>query len=404
MKKVFNNYRGLPRSIYVLFCIQVINRFGDFVVPFLTLLMTERLGFSFAVTGIIVMIASIITIPASFLGGRYADQIGRKKVYLVGQALSASFILFCGFVKNPIVITVLIMISSFFNGFVRPALSAIVADVLPPDKRQSGSSLIYLGINLGVAIGPVVAGFLFNNFLQLFFIGDAVTSFIAVIIVFIFIKETNPIHIESETHNLNEAAADGNLLKVLLKRPEILAFLTVYVLYCFVYTQYKFSLPMTMNKLFLGNGPSQYGFLLSVNALTVIFLTIIILEITKKFRPLTNIILGGIFYTIGFGMIGLIHSFSLFILSTILWSIGEILIVTNFNVYLANNSPKNFRARINAVGNLSWSAGGALGTSIMGFYINGFGIDKVWPLVFVISCISVGLMLMLQLYNLKIKL
>lgn len=403
MKKILNNYRGLPRSIYVLFCVQVINRFGDFVVPFLTLLLTERLGFSFTITGIIVMIASVITIPASFLGGKYADQIGRKKTYLVGQALAAGFILLCGFAKNPLLITVFIMVSSFFNGFVRPSLSAIVADVLPSDKRQSGSSLIYLGINLGVAIGPVAAGFLFNNYLPLFFIGDAITSFVAVIIVIIFIKETNPMHTKSETDNSHEKVAEGNLLRVLLKRPQILMFLSIYVLYCFVYTQYKFSLPMMMNKLFLERGPGKYGFLLSINALTVIFLTIIILEITKKFRPLTNIILGGIFYSIGFGMIGLIHSFSLFILSTILWSIGEILVVTNFNVYLANNSPKNFRARINAVGNLSWATGAALGTSLMGLYINSVGINAVWPFIFVISCVSVGFMLILQLYNLKVK-
>ena len=403
MKKIFSNYTGLPRSIYVLFWVQVINRFGDFVVPFLTLLLTQRLGFSFAVTGLIVMIASVITIPASLLGGKYSDEIGRKKIYLFGQSLAASFILLCGFVKNPLVITLFIMLSSFFNGFVRPSLSAIVADVLPADKRQSGSSLIYLGINLGVAIGPVAAGFLFNNYLPLFFIGDAITSFVAIIIVSIFIKETNPMHIKSEADNSLEKVAEGNLLKVLLKRPQILAFLSIYVLYCFVYTQWKFSLPIMLNKLFIEKGPARYGFLLSVNALTVIFLTIIILEITKKFRPLTNIIIGGVFYSIGFGMIGLIHSFSLFIVSTILWTIGEILIVTNFSVYLANNSPKNFRARINAVGNLSWATGAALGTSLMGLYINSVGINAVWPFVFVLSCISVVLMVVLQIYNLKVK-
>jgi len=256
-------------------------------------------------------------------------------------------------------------------------------------------------MNLGVAIGPVAAGFLFNNHLPLFFIGDAITSFVAVIIFFIFIKETNPMHINSETDTSQEKIAEGNLLKVLLKRPQISAFLSISVLYFFVYTQYRFSLPIMLNKLFLEKGSANYGFLLSVNALAVIFLTIIILEITKKIRPLTNIILGGIFFSIGFGMIGLIHSFSLFIVSTILWSIGEILVATNFSVYLANNSPRNFRARINAVGNLSSAMGAALGTSLMGLYITSVGINAVWLFIFVLSCVSVGFMIILHLYNLK---
>jgi MFS family permease len=141
---------------------------------------------------------------------------------------------------------------------------------------------------------------------------------------------------------------------------------------------------MMLNKVFPDQGPTYYGFLMSVNAITVIVLTIFIISLTKRFKPLVNIIFSGIFYMVGFGMIWVIHSFWLYAISTALWTIGEILNMTNFGVYIANNSPKNFRARFNAVSSLSFSLGSTLGSSVMGAYVDYAGLDAVWPLVFVL--------------------
>ena len=395
--KILDNYKGLPRSIYILFIIQIINKFGNFVVPFLTLLLTEKLGLSFGDTGIIVMIASLITIPASFLGGRFADKFGRKNTYLFGQSLAALAILICGFIHNPTIIIALLISSSFFNGFVWPTMSAIVADVLTPEKRQAGSSLIYMGINIGFALGPIVAGFLFNNFLPLLYIGDAITSFIAVFIFYVFIKETKLEHGKIKPNTIHEKEEYGCLIKVLLKRVQILTFFTINIIFSLIYTQHEFSLPMMLHKEFGSKASAIFGFLMSINAISVVCLSFFIIAITKKFNPLTNIIFAGIFYAIGFGMIGIIDSFALYIVSTILWTIGEILISTNFGVYVANNSPQNFRARFNAVGSLSYAIGGALGTSVMGKYIDYAGIKAVWPIIFILSCIATILIALLQL-------
>lgn len=393
--KMFDSYRGLPRSIYVLFWIQVINRFGDFVVPFLTLLLTEKLGFSFGVTGAIVTIASLITIPASFIGGKIADQLGRRKAYLIGQAVAALCILACGFINSPLVVVVLLISSSFFNGFVRPAIGAIIADVLPAEKRQAGSSLSYLGINIGVALGPIVAGFLFNNYLVLLFVGDAFTSFIAVAVFYFLIKETRPAGGKHKDESVDEREEKGNTFQVLLKRPQIIVFLLINIISSLVYMQHRFTLPMMLDKVFPSDGAGFYGILMSVNAITVIALTIFILSITKKFKPLANIVFSCIFYTVGFGMIWVIQSFWLYVLSTVLWTIGEILNVTNFGVFIANNSPKNFRARFSAVSNLSFSLGSALGTSAIGVYIDYMGLSSVWPLIFVLAASAALFMSML---------
>ena len=46
MKNIIKTYLGLPKSIYILCCATLINRLGDFVVPFLTLFLTQKLNMS----------------------------------------------------------------------------------------------------------------------------------------------------------------------------------------------------------------------------------------------------------------------------------------------------------------------------------------------------------------------
>src|SRR5471030_759290 len=278
---IFNTYKGLPKSVYALFFVQIINRLVDFVFPFLSLLLTQKMNYSYGLTGVIVMTASLVAMPASLLGGKFADQVSRRKTYLVGQTLAALSILICGVIKNSEVIVVFLIISAFFNGFIRPTISAIMADVLVPEKRQVGSSLIYLGINIGVALGPIIAGFLFNNYISLLFILDALTLFVAIFIFHIYIEETKPkIGVKIEK-NLKEKEECGNLFQVLLKRPKLMIFLIINMFYSFAYSQITFSLPIMMSNVFTTNGSRNYGYLMSINAITVIFLTVIIIGITR---------------------------------------------------------------------------------------------------------------------------
>lgn len=399
---IFKTYKGLPKSIYALFFVQVINRLGDFVFPFLSLLLSEKLNFSYTTTGLVVTITSLIQMPSSLLGGRFSDLIGRKRIYLVGQGLAAISVLICGVINNSYIIVILLIVSAFFNGFIRPTISAIMTDVLTPENRQIGTSLSYLGINIGVSLGPIIAGFLFKNYLTLLFVLDAVSSFIAIIIFYIFVEETKPKEGNNEITNLNEKEESGSLLQVLLKKPSLTFFLIISMFYSFAYSQINFSMPMTLNEVFKSNGAKFFGYLISINAITVVSLTVIIINITKKFKSLFNVVFAGIFYAIGFGMIGLIgNSFSLFILSTVLWSVGEVLASTNNGVYIANNSPINFRARINAVYNISKSLAAALGTSTLGKFIDSYGVREVWSLIFIILAIGVGFMIALHLYNLR---
>ncbi len=423
INRFFKTYQGLPRSVYVIFFAQVINRFGDFVMPFLTLLLTTQFHYSVAQTGSIVMLTMILSIPGGLIGGKVADHIGRKKSYLIFQGASGLSLMLCAFFYTHQVMLLFIFMSSFFSGAVRPILSAILSDVLKPEDRQAGFSLSYLGINLGVALGPIVAGFLFNHFRFWIFMGDAITSFFAVALVILTIKESLP-RLDEEHHsndeqaqahaliendsqnslsnmNEHEKTMEGSILDVLKKRPQLILFMLFNLFFSATYVQSGFSLPLILNHLYAERGPQIFGSLMSTNAISVLVFTMVITAFSKRNSAITNIAIGGIAYVIGFGMIGLIKTLPLFFISTLIWTLGEIIMSINFGVYITSQTPANFRARFNAITNMSFAIGAILGTAIIGIYIDHFSITMAWPLIAVSSAIGTGGMFYLSFKDIR---
>lgn len=401
MKNIIKTYMGLQKEVYILCSATLINRLGDFVVPFLTLFLTVKLDMSPVTSGVIVTCASLISIPSSLIGGKISDSIGRKKVYILGQGLSAVFLIICGLCKNHYLILSLIFISTFFNGMVRPAFSALLIDHLPRDRRQEGMSLNYLCINMGVSIGPIIAGFLFNKFLPLLFIGDGITSLISVVLIFKTIEEKYHEQINQKSENINEAREDGNIIQVLLKRPQLLMFFGLLLIYQFVYSQNRFTLPLTVNDALGSNGAEIFGYMMSVNALTVLFLTVFITTALKKYHHLICMVLSGIAFAVGYGMLSFIDSMAGFFVSTFIWTLGEIMNSISIGVFVADNSPINYRARISAVQNIVYWIGSSLSTAIGGVLVSSCGLKYIWSGIFVIALVASGLMYLLKLYCVK---
>ncbi len=123
MMNSLKTYLGLPKGIYIIFLVQVVNRFGDFVVPFLTLFLTVKLGYSIETVGFITMLSALVITPGALFGGKLADHVGRKKTYLFMQTSAALCLVPCAFINNNEMIVGLLIASTFFNGAVRPSFN-----------------------------------------------------------------------------------------------------------------------------------------------------------------------------------------------------------------------------------------------------------------------------------------
>jgi MFS family permease len=329
-------------------------------------------------------------------GGKLADRFGRKKIFIILSIISAIFFIICSFLNKSPAVPWLIIISNLFLGGVLPCINAMLADMADPEKRKAAFSLIYLGTNIGIAVGPIVAGFLFNNYIRLIFLIDAATTLVSLIPVILFIKETIPSkEKEAETNRSEENAEKpekGHVLSILIRRPMLVVFAFISLIYTFVYSQNYFSLPLYLNLHFGERGPKVYGTLMSTNAIVVILLTIFLINMMKNTKPIINIAFAGVLYGIGFGVIYLVTNEIFLIISTIIWTLGEIIQTINTSVYVADNSPITHRGRFSGIITFITEIGFIASPLIMGYFIKHNGVTKVWPLVFILSIAAALLM------------
>lgn len=403
INKRFGEYVGLPRPIWILFVVRIINAMGNFVYPFLTLFLTKKIGLSASQAGNFFIASAIFSMLGSLIGGKLADHFGRKKLMLIFQSVTTLIFISCAFLGNSIMVPILLSVAGLFGGAAQPANSAMVTDLTNKDNRKPAMSLLYLGINFGFAIGPTIAGFLYNNYTQLIFFGNAASNLISIILIGLFIKETAPTEEEienSKSMDDDEAAEDTNVVRALIKRPTLLLFLVGRTLNQLVYATIGFAIPIQMIKTFgEASGPQFFGYLMSFTGVVVITLTIPTIKVTGKVRPVINIAIASVFYAVGFGMLGFVSSFWLFILSGLIFTIGEILEVTNAGVYVANHSPISHRGRFNAIIPLVTGLGSTFGPKIFGVYIDTFGLSSMWVFCFVLAMISSAFMLWLRVYE-----
>lgn len=390
-------YRRLPRTMWVLFFVQVINRMGDFVAPFLTLLLTRKLGLSDSAAGAWVTMTVVSSLAGIMVSGRMSDRLGRKPVLAAGMALSAALIGIAGFCVADFRVVWLLVAMSFFQGMVRPSISALIADLTAPDERKDAYALSYLGINIGVAVGPMIAGFLFERNIPWLFWGDTLSSLAALALIAAFIPAVCHLEIPASADGAgDERASTEHPLHAFLHRPLLVGFCLLLLVNNFMYSQTHFALPLYAAHLFSPRGASVFGWLMSFNAIVVVSLTPLIGALTRRQDPLVSMSVGSALYAVGFGLMALHLSLPLLFFATFVWTLGEIFFSINSGVYLAAKTPRNFRGQFQAYREFITSAGRMAGPLLGGLLIAGAGIYSLWALVGALGVATAALFLNLH--------
>src|ERR1700727_2125438 len=81
---LLSRLRSLPRPAWILFFGTFLNKFGTFVLPFLTLYLLRQ-GYTTADAGIAIGAYGLANLSASLIGGHLADTIGRRKTIVLSM-------------------------------------------------------------------------------------------------------------------------------------------------------------------------------------------------------------------------------------------------------------------------------------------------------------------------------
>ncbi|GHO46609.1 MDR family MFS transporter [Ktedonospora formicarum] len=379
MQKALN----YPRSLWVLCIGTFFNRIGGFVSVFLVLYMTSR-GYTPAQAGIAASAYGIGSISAAALGGYLADRLGRRNTIMLSMFSSAVAMLALSQANVLWLIIVLVVFAGLATELYRPASSALIADLVPPEQRVGAFALYRLAINLGVTVGSVVAGILASSSFLMLFLGDALTSAIFGLLILFALPSDRRKQVELSSRQ-------SNFFQAVLPDRRFLLFLVAGVAVAFVYLQQLSTLALQVKALGLSN--TVYGLLLSINGLAVVFLELPISALTSRFSRATMTALGFLLIGLGFGMFAFASTIPLLALAVIVWTLGEMVQGPVASAYVADLSPEHLRGSYQGAWGMTWSLGLVL-APLLGAFVYTWSASGFWLLCALLGMVAAMIVLL----------
>ncbi|HZI11280.1 MAG TPA: MFS transporter [Myxococcus sp.] len=373
---------GLPRTYWVLWTGSLINRLGSFVVPFLALYLTRERGFSVEQAGLVASLHGAGAVIAAPLGGTLADRVGRRLTLAGGLWLGAGGMLFLGFARTPGWIAVAAFTLGILGELYRPAVSAAVADVVPPRDRARAYGLLYWVVNLGFAIALPMAGLMVRFGYQFLFIADAITTFVYGCVIWLLVPETRPARPATEAGGAEPRTAVGGLLAP-FRDPVFLAFgLPIFVV-ALMFFQGQMALPLDLGR--RGFTEAQFGLVLGVNGVLIVVLQPFTGRWVTRPRRSTMLALAAVLTGLGFGMHALSDSMALAALAVTVWTLGEIAQAPVAPTVVADLAPPELRGSYQGAYHMLWGLAASAAPALGGQVLGRAGATTLW-----LSCLVMG--------------
>ena len=381
INKLRSIYQEYPQTFWLVMLGMFIDQLGGALIyPFFGLYITSRYEVGMTEVGILFSIFAITGLVGSVIGGAVTDKFGRKGIILFSLVISAASMLLFAFAPSLRFIYLAGVIIGLLGHMAGPAHRAMVADILPEDKRIDGFGMLRVIANLAVAIGPAIGGFVAARSYTLLFIIDVIMSSITAVILFFLVPETKPEIKPSPEGDIEEEETLLDTLSGYMKAFKdnvFMVYLLASIFYVMAYMQMNTTLPVFLRDIH-GIPDSGYGIILSINASMVVLFQFWVTRRVKHFAPMKLMAWGMVIYAFGFSMYGYVSVFWLFITAMVIITIAEILVTPTGQAIVANLSPEDMRGRYMAVFGFSWTIPNAIGPLAAGLIMDQYDPRWVW--------------------------
>jgi MFS family permease len=370
-----------PRQFWLMFVGMLISTIGSSMIwPFLLIYVSDRLNAPLTAIASLLTLNSAMGLISSFLGGPVIDRFGRKWMMAASLLANGAAYLFMGNANTLPQFAILMAITGAVNPLYRVGADAMMADLLPQEKRIDGYALMRLSNNLGISIGPVIGGFIAATSYSLAFYGAAVGMSIYSLLLVIFAHETLPSRqvagsLPIETTEIKKEKFGGYI--TVFKDSPFISFILSFTLVSICASLIWVLLPVFATK--INHVPKEsYGFIPATNAIMVVTLQLLVTRFTKRFPTLPVVSVGAFFYAIAVGSVALMTGFFGFWICMVVMTIGELIIVPTSSTYIANLAPVDMRGRYMSFYTLTWGVASGIGPVFGGFLSDLFGPKAIW--------------------------
>ncbi|MFF6997417.1 MDR family MFS transporter [Streptomyces sp. NPDC008313] len=369
---------GLPRAFWWLWTSTLINRLGAFVATFMALYLTIERGYSASYAGLVASLHGLGGVVSSLGAGVMTDRLGRRPTLLVAQVATALSVALLGFMSDPVAIAAVAFLVGMASNASRPAVQAMMADIVRPEDRVRAFSLNYWAINLGFAVSSVAAGFIAGFSYLAGFLIEAGMTLVCAVVVFAKLPESRPVRTEKESRAEAEVS-----LRTVLRDGRYMSVVGLSFLIAVVFQQGSVGLPVAMGT--AGFTPADYGMAIAVNGFLIVVLQIPVTRFIQHRDPRRLLVLSALLAGFGFGLTAFAGSVGVFALTVCVWTLAEIVNAPTQTGLVVQLSPTHGRGRYQGMYTLSWSLAALVAPLMSGAVIDRFGAEWLWGM-----CAAVG--------------
>ena len=347
------------------------------ILPFLSIYLTSELCYSKEDAGFIMAFFGVGALLGSFVGGYLTDKFGHFIVQTGSLFLGGCAFYTLQFLDDVIwQWCLLLATATFLADAFRPAMFVAVKEYAHPETQTRSITLIRLMINLGIAFGPAIGGFMAITYgYEWLFILDGGTCVMAGVFMLLFLRHT---------FYIPEQKTAAQKLELKQKSPfkdKYFLFMMGMNLLCIMVFCQFFSIYTLFMKEELGYSEDIIGYVLVLNGLLIFFFEMpLVHDGEKKMDRNLMISIGTAMIGLAFVIFYIAHWAPLLIviLSIILITFGEMLNFPFLNAKVLDATPEGAEGAYMGMYTMVWPLAMIIAPYLGLKLVDDFGFNAAW--------------------------
>ena len=345
--------------------------------PFLVIYASNKLNMPLSTVAALISINAGTGLVSSLVAGTLADKIGRKAVMVFSLGMNGvAYLLLIG-AETYLHFAGLMVLIGLSNPLYQVGADAMLADMIPSEKRTDAYAINRIANNAAFALGPAMGGFLATRSYDLAFYGAALGFGTYSLLLFFQAKETLVI---TEPHNTATPITGKEVFRSysqVFQDKRYLTFVALISIGLIAPTMMWILMPVYA-KTNYGLPEGLYGWIPTTNALMCVFVQYFVTRVTRRHKTIPVVGVGVLIYALGTGSVALMTGFWGFWLSMVILTFGELTLVPTASKYVADIAPADLRGRYMSIHWLGWGLARTLSPIVGGFLNDNISPHAIW--------------------------
>ncbi len=227
-----------------------------------------------------------------------------------------------------------LIITAVGGSLIKPSIVGTVARTTTQETKAVGYSIYYTLVNIGGAMGPIIAlGVRENAGISYVLVVSAVTSFVLFGATALFYREPPRPVDAPPPRSMGQVVAD---MFMVFRNVRFMLFLLIFSGFWVMFWHIFYALPFYVKDYL--HYP-RFEIIETVDAWTIILVTIPAAVIARKLKPLSAMVLGVALATVAWFLIGAMSTLTGAIVGMMVFAVGESIQAPRFYEYVARLAP-----------------------------------------------------------------